>query len=221
MLHAYFHALVIHLHGLAACSFEELNLNNLAQQAHESQQACMNSVNLMLQIVTIIEKRGCDKLGWPVAWSIWITCRYLLARRLNGGTMDNSLFSNLINCLKNISQYWQIAAKYWQLLKQAITELESHTQLEKPFEANSTFLSLADLRIPTSDLEDQARPDPVNYAAPAESLDANIGQMRFAFAFTPPMNDPIFESGFDMSEIMPDNWFTTSLYPSSRYPHNI
>ncbi|PVH67972.1 hypothetical protein DL98DRAFT_662382 [Cadophora sp. DSE1049] len=217
MLHAYYHALVIQLQGVVAYPMNEVDNAQLPYQPNESQSRCMRSIESMLTISRmVVDNAVCEKLGWPFAWSLWVACRYLLVRNINEGLNELESFSVLLGCLKTLSRYSQIGAKYWRLLTQAAAE--SQAQSSTTPSSRYTLLAVTDLRIPTSDLEDQARPDPVIYTVP--SADGSATQICTNFDFDVNMqnfNESISEGTFAIPGFVSDNWYGASLFPSYGY----
>ncbi|EPS36225.1 hypothetical protein H072_10348 [Dactylellina haptotyla CBS 200.50] len=144
-----------------------------------------------------------------------------------------TIFYTLLECLKSSSRYWQISGKYWRLLNQAAAEFVGGNQAgtgRAPSSPN-VLLAVVDQWIPTSDLEDRSRPDPMISTTTVAAGEPNIfeikeimsnfesadaeGQMESRFR-----NFSIPET-FDMPQLTSDNWLTTSLFASSGYQHYI
>lgn len=223
MLHAYYHALVIHLHGLAAYPPDEASFSQLSQNSNNSRQICRHSVESLLDLVSALNNDIYDKLGWPFAWSVWIAMRYILVRNCRERLHEMETFYTLLRCLECLGKYWQIGAKYWRLLKQTAGEFEAQQAPEGPALPQKTLLSITDLRIPTSDLEDQFRPDPMLHTANSardnsigldEGIsDPNIMQGMDSF------NDFLPNDAFLVHGLESDNWFNMPLFASSGYQH--
>jgi hypothetical protein len=168
MLHTFFHAMVIQLHGVIAYP-PEPNLASHASQSQlpvDSRQQCLASAEVVMRIAADVaaDETG-DRLGWPFTWSLWVTARHLLVAELNGAEIPQDHFDALLSSLKHMSQYWQISGKYWRLLNQAMEDLRSATRDPTGNGRNGVLVLLADLRVSTSDLEDQFRIDPVLHGA--------------------------------------------------------
>lgn len=221
MLHAYYHALVVHLHCLAAYPLDEVIHAQVSQHTNESRQNCMHSIESLTTIVSLLDKEICADLGWPFAWAIWIACRYLLVRNRAEGRRDMASFYILLDCLKNLSKYWQISGKYWRLLNQAAAEFEARPESEGTPASQSVLHAITDLRISTSDLEDRSRPDPVIYSATAaRGRNVNVDKVIPDFDINSRIqnfNDPMSEDAFNMSGLASDNWFSASLFATSGY----
>ena len=229
MLHAYYHALVLHLHGLVAY-FPDLNTHGqLDVYVLDSRQRCTHSLTSLTTMISRLDKNIYDQLGWPFAWTIWTACRYILVRNNAEDTRDTSCFYNLLDCLKVSSRFWQIGGKYWSLLKQAAAQSEAGPAMVQENTAvpggQSVLLAMMDLRIPTSDLEDQARPDPILYnTTNTPKSDSNLygmiqdlgqgdTQMR-----TGGFGDPDGQYSFNMaSDLTSDYWYSSLLFSSSGF----
>lgn len=221
MMHAYYHALVVHLHCLAAYPLDEVIHAQVSQHTNESRQNCMHSIESLTTIVSLLDKEICADVGWPFAWAIWIACRYLLVRNRAEGLGDMASFYILLDCLKNLSKYWQISGKYWRLLNQAAAEFEAHPESEGTPASQSVLDAVTDLQISTSDLEDRSRPDPVIYTATA-ARDCNVNVDKVIPDFdvnsrVQNFTNSMSEDAFNMSGLASNNWFSASLFATSGY----
>ncbi|KAM5353549.1 hypothetical protein ACJ41O_000199 [Fusarium nematophilum] len=220
MLYAYFHSLVIYVNGFVAVpahgALQSEAHSEIRQQCLER---CLRSSEVLVQIVTKAAGQVGDKLGWPFAWSIWVAARFLVARRCVTGENEPatvaslSLFSRFLG---SIGRFWQISSTYAQLLRQAISELDTGA-----VPGQRTILQLmADLRVATSHIEDQFRPDPmlhgmINPGQPASTFEnPNCMDVERSDTLLPVFPDEIC---FDMSPQAPDSWFRVPLFASSAY----
>jgi hypothetical protein len=223
MLHAYYHALVIHIHSLLSDPTYEALLSQLfADTRKNSQDRCLESIRVLVEIATGWTDRNGDRLGWPFTWSIWIGARYVLVRESRGEASHSENFSILLNSLRRMSRYWQVSGKYFRLLKQAATELRSG-DLSNARSEQGILRFLTDFRIATSDLEDQFRVDPMlQYESTAEIPIPMTHSSRFVPV--PDIQDPQQNLPDDGLLNLPyqasDNWFNVPLFASSAYHHD-
>lgn len=221
MLHAYYHALVIHIHGLLSePSHEALLSDPFGDTRKGSQEICLQSITVLVGIVSDWTTKSCDKLGWPFAWSICIGARYLLVQESRGKSPQPDKFSILLDSLRKMSRYWQISGKYFRILKHAAAELRTGDLSDTRSEQRGILRSLTDLRVATSDLEDQFRVDPMlQYESTAE----NSILMNSAGEYTPvtdrqnPQQTLPDDNYFNLSFQTSDNWFHAPLFASSAY----
>ncbi|KAF3402338.1 hypothetical protein DPV78_003788 [Talaromyces pinophilus] len=213
MLHAYYHALVIHTHCLLSePSYEALLSQPFDDTRAESQTRCVYSVNLLVEIASRWSAKNYDKLGWPVAWAVWIGARYMLVQEFHCRHIAPEKFSILLDCLRRMSPYWQISGKYWRLLKQAATEL--HGNLPNAHGEQRIVQLLADFRISTSDLEDQFRVDPIlRYESTGENPGSMANDVLDLDAHQPLSDTNILY----LADQTSDNWFHIPLFASSAY----
>jgi hypothetical protein len=223
MLHAYYHALVIHIHSLLSDPTYEALLSQLfADTRKNSQDRCLESIRVLVEIATGWTDRNGDRLGWPSTWSIWIGARYVLVRKSRGEASHSENFSILLNSLRRMSRYWQVSGKYFRLLKQAATELRSG-DLSNARNEQGILRFLIDFRVATSDLEDQFRVDPMlQYESTAETPIPMTHSSRFVPV--PDIQDPQQSLPDDSLLNLPykasDNWFNIPLFASSSYHHD-
>ncbi|KAH6871486.1 hypothetical protein B0T10DRAFT_500499, partial [Thelonectria olida] len=222
MLHGYFHALVIYVGGLAAASaVGDLQLETHADIRQRCQEGCQRSVEAMAQIVAKATGHVSDKLGWPFAWSIWVAARYLIIQRYKAVQDKQQTSATLLlfsGFLVKMGRFWQISLTYARLLHQAISDLEAGIE-------GSVLQLMTDLRVPTSHLEDQSRPDPM--------LRGTINQDQPVSMYESPNPDfmalgrsdellSVFpdELGFHMPHQTSDTWFRVPLFASSAYQYD-
>ncbi|KIM93689.1 hypothetical protein OIDMADRAFT_184659 [Oidiodendron maius Zn] len=217
MLHGYYHGLVLHLHGLAAYPPDKIANTNMSQHTYESRQACMHSIELLVMIATTANEKAYDKLGWTLTWSIWLAMRYLLLRNRREGLYDMEAFYILLKFLEKLGKYWQIGTKYWQLLRQASAEFKAIPGLDRSLVPLQVLDMVTDLQIPSSDLEDRCRPDPVLQAATEITNPATNDEFQGIVDTSQDqgIDDPLTENAY--LGFHQDTWFQALLFPSPGY----
>ncbi|KAF3386924.1 hypothetical protein F1880_001324 [Penicillium rolfsii] len=219
-LQAYYHALVIHIHSLLndpTCEF--LLSQPINDIRRDSQDRCLHSVHVLVEIASGWTAKTGDKLGWPFVWSLWTGARYLLVQESRGDNSQSEKFSNLLDALLKMSRYWQISGKYFRLLKEAATELRTGDQSNARSD-QGILRFLTDFRVATSDLEDQSRVDPMmQYESTGEGPIQMPNASRYASA--PDRQDPQQmgpdDNYFNLPYQASDNWFHVPLFASSAY----
>ncbi|KAK9455938.1 fungal-specific transcription factor domain-containing protein [Dipodascopsis uninucleata] len=223
MLHAYYHALMIHINGLAIDIFDERLEHVISDFQKQSHACCMKSVDILIDIISRHIEKTKDMLGWPLAWSIFVAARYLLvAAWTNGADLHNN-FNILLQGLKKMSRYWQISGKYWRLLSQASCEFKNSTINNGKQSIPGVFTSLIDLKISACDLEDQFRTDPVLHSTlySREHIGTkyqNEGHIGAA-SIVQDLKDISDELYFNMHDQSSDCWFSVPLFTSSAYQY--
>lgn len=226
MLHAYYHALVLHLHGLVAYLPDITTHGQLDEYILDSRQRCDHSLASLSAMISRLDKKISDQLGWPFTWAIWTACRYILVRNAAEGLRDMSSFYKLLECLKTTLRFWQIGGKYWSLLSQAAAQFEASPLAThgNTSGGHSVLLAMTDLRNPTSDLEDQARPDPILYnMAAGRRNDMDVGEMMSNLEGNAQIRmgsfgDPDGQYPFGMSSnLISDYWYSSLLFSSAGY----
>jgi len=226
MLNGYSHALTIYLYGLVEFSSHPTLSPQLSEFRTAAHQRCVKSVEAITNISSrFVDSLG-DQIGWPFSWSMWTAARYLLvAAYYQGSTVLLVYFHSLLESLKKMGKFWQISKKYWRLLCRAEDALKNRSATGDSENAEPTILtSLVDLRVPTSDLEDQFRVDPVlsnrsgslsrgvpDTLSNENSAMASAHGTEATVALIP--DEPVFVAGGYPS----DTWFTTPLFASSAY----
>ncbi|RBR13265.1 uncharacterized protein FIESC28_08231 [Fusarium coffeatum] len=217
MLHGYFHAVMIYLHGFLAVPAKGLAAPEInAETRQGSENRCLRSSTALAEIVTQAAVHVIDKLGWPFAWSVWVAARFLISRKYIMGSSDPetsakiSVFSDLLG---RMSRFSQIGSTYARLLGQALSELETYEAGRQ-----STILHLiSDWRVTTARLEDHLRPDPMLHAVVTPNLaddNPNDANMQPFNTLLPVFQD---EAWMDISQSSPDSWFRGPLFASSAY----
>ncbi|ESU17432.1 hypothetical protein FGSG_10684 [Fusarium graminearum PH-1] len=186
-------------------------------ESHQrSQERCLRSSRALADIVTYAAVHVVDKLGWPVAWSVWVAARFLISRRYTLDTSDTGASTKITvfsDFLGRMSRFSQISSTYVRLLSQALSEVESGDD-----GGQSTIIHLiSDWRVTTARLEDYLRPDPMLHAVVSPSLagDNSTGaDMQTFNTLLPVFYD---EAWMDISQNSPDSWFRGPLFASSAY----
>lgn len=174
-LNAYYYALRIYLHGMVDLIIAQQTgtANNLSQLFHHSRHDCILSVRCLSQIADSMLSGSpkADRLGWPFAWALWTGARYWLASRYQDRPLTSSYFDKILRSLATVSQYWQASSHYLRLLRISHNELESLAGIEACSGPSSLLLSVVDWRIPSCEVEDQGRVDPILRPSEVPSLD--------------------------------------------------
>lgn len=224
MLYAYSHALTIHLNGLVEFSghrpFGEpaLDFNEIQRAAHEE---CEQSVRAIVNIVSNFIDTISDQVGWPFAWAMWTAARYLVVEAFQHWQALAPEFHILLAGMQKTGKYWQISKKYWWILYRAKEALEGSSSNECP---PRLLNAVVNLRVPTSDLEDQFRVDPLSLqetrsqqqsgiASRSRSVDGSEAAEVEMVNFGDFLDDSVFGS----AEYWSDSWFAAPLFASSAY----
>ncbi|PNP73389.1 hypothetical protein FNYG_13287 [Fusarium nygamai] len=257
MVHAYGHALTIYINGLLEFSNHQILASHDAGVRQNATVRCENSARVIIDIASTFVKTHGDRMGWPFAWSAWTAARYLLTLAKAAGSPQLSPgFYTLLDSLQDLGKYWQISKKYWWLLYRASESLvttdvnthglaaptredfprragETHPPIslcEKPGNAQRILEIITDLRVPTSDVEDQFRVDPV-FSVPSTSEGSATGadcssspterqrEPCWQTEGVVTSDDGPFFNEFTYSEslYMSDLWFNTPLFATSGY----
>lgn len=257
MLHAYGHALTIYMNGLLEFSDHQAISALSAGARQDASTRCAKSARAIFNIATMFVETHGDRIGWPFPWSIWTAARYLLtSAQALGSPQPSSEFYMLLACLRDLGKYWQISKKYWWLLHHAAESLvaadlasriptagvgdgSSHRAdempspgagQERPRNPGRMLSIVTDLRVPTSDVEDQFRVDPV-FSVPSTSEGSATGAEGNGSPIEshrePPWpsertNEPghtpfLDEIVRNESLYMSDTWFNSPLFATSGY----
>lgn len=257
MIHVYGHALTIYINSLLEFSDHQTLATHDDRVRESATVSCANSARAIIDIASMFVKTHGDRIGWPFSWSIWTAARYLLTSAKAAGSVQlSSGFYILLDSLQELGKYWQISKKYWWLLYHASESFvttdadgrsltysageavsrragETHPPIsssERPRNPQRILSIITDLRVPTSDVEDQFRVDPVfsipstsggsatgadGTSSPAESQREPPWQTEGVVA----SDDTPFldELACNESLYMSDLWFNTPLFASSGY----
>ncbi|KAL1896560.1 hypothetical protein Sste5346_004594 [Sporothrix stenoceras] len=244
MLHAYYHALTIYLHGLVAyAGHHPLGPRVDDTLRAKSWDSCATSVACLINLAGELTDRISDRVGWPFAWSMWTAARYLLALdfHYDATPTSRSQFRVLLATLRKLGCYWQISSKYWRLLTTSATELSdsrasptdnsnnddenndhndnnnngNNNRSSSARKASRILRAVVDMRVSTSDLEDQFRTDPVLH-------NDGLSQTAMGAPSSYDMDDGSFlgnaaDNCFSIADYMSDSWFSAPLLPSSAF----
>ncbi|KAI7770669.1 hypothetical protein LZL87_014037 [Fusarium oxysporum] len=218
---------------------------------------CANSARAIIDIASMFVKTHGDRIGWPFSWSIWTAARYLLTSAKAAGSVHlSSGFYVLLDPLQDLGKYWQISKKYWWLLYHASESFvttdvdtrsltssagealsrragETHPPIspsERPRNPQRILSIITDLRVPTSDVEDQFRVDPV-FSVPSTSEGSATGADGTSSPAESQREPPWQTEGIGASDDAPfldelacneslymsDLWFNTPLFATSGY----
>ncbi|KAH7161782.1 hypothetical protein EDB81DRAFT_944394 [Dactylonectria macrodidyma] len=218
MLHGYYHALKIHLHGPVAFASQHVSNSRLSDFSNDSRESCTESLEALVDLLQHMN-RVMDKVGWPFAWAIWTAARYILVAEYNGFQIPSNQFDALLECLGRLGKYWQIGRKYWRLLRYGESELKGRGG---PGGADYSPLlqSIVDLRVPTCDLEDRFRVDPfLHDTAPVDTEVATVNERAFSQNKAPirDTNPLSFQYEFNFSGWEMNSWVPHQLFASSAY----
>ncbi|KAH8701537.1 hypothetical protein BGW36DRAFT_458415 [Talaromyces proteolyticus] len=226
MLHAYYHALVIHAHGLLAFpAYEVFQSAPFEDTREESQSRCLHSISIIIEIVSGSAVKLGDKLGWPFTWSIWVAARYLLIQESRGGNLQREKLTIILDFLRQAGSYWQISSKYYRLLRLGTSELQTG-MMPGQRRGQSILQFLTDVRISTSDLEDQFRVDPILQNGTLTQKHAvSIGEDEQEYSQVSRFQDLQGDSSngnyLNLLYQASDNWFHVPLYASSAYQQHL
>jgi hypothetical protein len=220
-LHAYRCALTIHLHGLVsfpAFPGQTSAFGDLKRVAHNH---CLGAVRCLVDIVRGNMDTLGDQLGWPFAWSLWVAARYLTACDYHQTSYAPEDLDALTKSVRMMAKQWQIAAKYSRLLERAMEDLKQIRKSEPP--SSTVLLNMVNLTIPTLDLEDRFRVDPVLHSRDQSCNDPLCPSDGSARRVQPTSQFDV--EGASIVDAMyapsmyqvPENWYNIPLYATSAY----
>ncbi|KAM0269442.1 hypothetical protein ACHAQH_009731 [Verticillium albo-atrum] len=163
MLSVYYHALNIFLHGMVCLSHHNgigIHSSQLDSFRSEGLESALRSVECLVGTVSTYTQSYADKLGWPFAWCVWTAARFLLAACHAGESVALDHVAKLLHSLDLLGRYWQISGHYARVLRLAQSELES-LAVAAGTQPSGFLRAVVSWHVPTSDLEDQARVDPL------------------------------------------------------------
>ncbi|KAF1955412.1 C6 transcription factor-like protein [Byssothecium circinans] len=155
MLHAAFHTTVIRLHSSAAYPTHR---SPIFTPSFSASQRCLNAVESIVALCACIRENGLlTKLGPPFAFSLWVAARVLL---VHGSTIDHRVDQSinlLVSTLREIGQYWEVGARYANLLSRVLSEYQESQRTPAGVNGErvtpSTVKILADMRRCAFDLD--------------------------------------------------------------------
>ncbi|VUC30247.1 unnamed protein product [Clonostachys rosea] len=217
-LHVFHNALVIHLNGLVAFPpTEELTLRSSAFH-EESREACMRSVESLIDILQSSMHVIRDKVGWPLTWSAWVAARFLLVAQYRGYEITQRHLEVLLRCLWGMGQYFQISKKYWRLLRQAMSDLANSSPPDIET-GQSVLANFVNLHVSTAEMEDLFRVDPF-----LDSRDVAVGDEGRPITRSEEASQSGVPAPVGYGQLMDecawdpslDNWFEMPLFVGSR-----
>jgi hypothetical protein len=213
MMHSYYHGLTLFLHGLLAFPGRVESHHELREYQIGSGERCSKSIEAMSHILSSISAESISKLGWPLAWSAWIAARYILIALHNGFPFQPQLITSFLHCLEQLAKYWQIAGKYWRLLRQAYDE-----QQNSVLQGGGVLSFVIDQRLATSDLEDRFRIDSF-FTDPEANLHLSTVGRANPTGLQPPLEQESASALFSQDLFIESDelWFLNPLNPSSAY----
>lgn len=213
MMHAYYHGLVLFLHGIVAFSGQTDSRSQFEAYRSSSEETCSKSVEAMSNISSSVLTQCMARFGWPLAWSIWIATRYVLITQHNGYPFSSQRITSFLHCLEQLAKYWQIAGKYWRLLRQALDEQQSGMVYE-----GGVLPFVVDQKLATSDLEDRFRVDSFFTATTTDTSSATTSQAgSLDVQFPSQQGSTAIQSSQDLFTDENEPWFLNLLNPSSAY----
>ncbi|KAF2677094.1 hypothetical protein K458DRAFT_320653 [Lentithecium fluviatile CBS 122367] len=155
MLHAAFHTTVIRLHSSAAYPTHR---SPIFTPSFSASQRCLNAVESIVALCACIRENGLlTKLGPTFAFSLWVAARVLL---VHGSTIDHRVDQSinlLVSTLQEIGQYWEVGARYANLLSRVLQEYQESQRTPAGMNGErvtpSTVKILADMRRCAFDLD--------------------------------------------------------------------
>lgn len=150
MLHATYHTAVIRLHSSAAYPTTR---SPIFTPSYSASQRCHGAVENIAALGEFVANSGLlSKLGPPFAFTFWVAARLLL---VHGSTVEHKLspqISFFVETLREMGQYWPVAARYCELLQRVLDE---HRDSERQGDGvtPSSVKILSDMRRTAFDLD--------------------------------------------------------------------
>lgn len=150
MLHATYHTAVIRLHSSAAYPTTR---SPIFTPSYSASQRCHGAVENVAALGEFVVNNGMlAKLGPPFAFTLWVSARLLL---VHGSTVEHKLspqVSFFVDSLREMGQFWPVAARYCQLLQRVLDE---HRDSERQGDGvtPSSVKILSDMRRTAFDLD--------------------------------------------------------------------
>ncbi|CAG9988543.1 unnamed protein product [Clonostachys byssicola] len=118
MLHSAYVVAVVRLHSAAAYPTVR---SHIFVPSHYAMQRCLSAVQSLGDIARdVYEADGLDLLGPPFAFSLWVAARLLIVHAATvGGPVDPKI-EFLVETLKHVGQYWEVAHNYAKVLSRVI-----------------------------------------------------------------------------------------------------
>jgi hypothetical protein len=137
-------------------------------------QRCRSAVENIVALGRYVVNNGMlDKLGPPFAFTLWVAARVLL---VHGSTIEHEVSSDiyfLVDTLREMGKYWQVADRYCTILKRVLDEYRDSEQVVAANGERVTPSSvkiLADMRRCAYDLDFLISRQPRHSASKAVSV---------------------------------------------------
>ncbi|EON67084.1 hypothetical protein W97_06337 [Coniosporium apollinis CBS 100218] len=151
LLHAAYQTTVIRLHSSAAYPTTR---SPIFTPSYSASQRCLGAVENISVLCDYVKANGMlTKLGPPFAFSLWVAARVLL---VHGSTIDhhvNPTINILVDTLREMGVYWQVAERYAFLLQRVLDEYSESQASNGDRVTPSTVKILADMRRCAFDLD--------------------------------------------------------------------
>ncbi|EXK76717.1 hypothetical protein FOQG_18547 [Fusarium oxysporum f. sp. raphani 54005] len=218
MIHVYGHALTIYINSLLEFSEHQTLATHDARVRESATVSSANSARAIIDIASMFVKTHGDRIGWPFSWSIWTAARYLLKPAKAAGSVQlSSGFYILLDSLPELGK----GSPFTQ---------GGRNSSERPRSTQRILSIITDLRVPTSDVEDKFRVDPV-FSVPSTSEGSATGADGTSSPTESQREPPWQTEGVVASDDTPfldelacneslymsDLWFNTPLFASSGY----
>ncbi|KAK4171506.1 putative transcription factor [Triangularia setosa] len=151
MLHATFHTAVIRLHSSAAYPTTR---SPIFTPSYSASQRCHSAAeNIAALREFVVSNNLLNKLGPPFAFTLWVAARVLL---VHGSTVEHKLDTSqirlFVDTLREMGQYWPVAARYCGLLTRVLEEHHDNAR-QGGSETPKIVKILADMRRTAFDLD--------------------------------------------------------------------
>ncbi|KAJ9648209.1 hypothetical protein H2199_001062 [Coniosporium tulheliwenetii] len=151
LLHAAYQTTVIRLHSSAAYPTTR---SPIFTPSYSASQRCLGAVENISALCDYVKANNMlTKLGPPFAFSLWVAARVLL---VHGSTIDhhvNPTINILVDTLREMGVYWQVAERYAFLLQRVLDEYSESQATNGDRVTPSTVKILADMRRCAFDLD--------------------------------------------------------------------
>ena len=131
---------VIRLHSSAA--YPNVT-SEFFQPTPYARQRCREAVGKVFELTDyVVSREMTDKLGPPFAFTVWVAARVLIIQGLEEFGRINPDIVKLIQVLKEMGSYWDVARRYVELIERVCHDV----QLKAGGGTPATFHILADMR---------------------------------------------------------------------------
>ncbi|KAK2668137.1 hypothetical protein RAB80_015517 [Fusarium oxysporum f. sp. vasinfectum] len=233
MIHVYGHALTIYINSLLEFSDHQTLATHDARVRESATVSSANSARAIIDIASMFVKTHGDQIGWPFSWSIWTAARYLLTSAKAAGSKEIlvasiSRFRELVTTDVDTRSLTSSAGE--ALSRRAGETHPPISSSKRPRSTQRIPSIITDLRVPTSDVEDKFRVDPV-FSVPSTSEGSATGADGTSSPTESQREPPWQTEGVVASDDTPfldelacneslymsDLWFNTPLFASSGY----